>query len=401
MKKLLQINVVASYGSTGKIAENIGKLAIAQGWESHIAYGRGGTHSASHLIPIGNKWDMYMHGVESRLLDNHGLASKKATREFIEKIKKINPDIIHLHNIHGYYLNYKILFDYLATIDTPIVWTLHDCWSMTGHCSHFDAIGCDKWKSGCYSCPLKGEYPASALLDASKKNYALKKKAFNSGRNITIVPVSEWLAGIVSESYMAKYPVRVINNGIDIEVFRPRENSLREKHNITGKFVMIGVASIWDTNKGLNDFFELSRRMPEDYSIILIGLNKKQMEQLPQNIIGIERTESQMQLAEYYSMADVFVNPTYNDSFPTVNIEALACGTPIITYKTGGSPEIINNNTGIVVDKGDVNAILSAIKDIKSNSRESYSKACRERAITLYNKDDRFQEYIDLYNSLL
>lgn len=401
MKKLLQINVVANSGSTGRIAENIGKLGISQGWESYIAYGRGAPQSESHLIPIGNKWDMYLHGVESRLLDNHGLASKRATKEFVDTIKEIKPDIIHLHNIHGYYLNYEILFNYLATIDTPIVWTLHDCWSMTGHCSHFDAIGCDKWKSGCYSCPLKGEYPASALLDASKKNYALKKKAFNSGRNITIVPVSKWLAGIVSESYLAKFPIKVINNGIDTEVFKPRENTLKKKHGIEGKFIMIGVASVWDEMKGLNDFIKLANQISDDYIIILIGLTKKQMEAMPKNIIGIERTESQAALAEYYSIADVFVNPTYNDSFPTVNMEALACGTPIITYKTGGSPEIINDSTGIVVEKGNIDATLSAIATIKKNSKQHYLQACRERAATLYNKDDRFQEYIDLYNSLL
>ena len=400
MKKLLQINVVANSGSTGRIAENIGKLAISQGWESYIAYGRGNPKSASELLRIGTNCDMYMHGLQSRLLDNHGLASVGATKKFVEEIKRISPDVIHLHNIHGYYLNYKILFEYLSTIDTPVVWTLHDCWAFTGHCSHFDAIGCKKWQTGCFSCPLKGEYPASKFVDASARNYALKKRLFASVPNLTIVPVSRWLAGLVGRSFLGEYPIRVINNGIDTEVFQQRESALRQKHNIEGKFVLVGVAGVWDAMKGFNDFVELSRMLPDDCVIIMIGLTKKQIDILPKNIIGIERTESQAQLAEYYSMADVYVNPTYNDSFPTVNLEALACGTPVVTYRTGGSPESLSEATGLVVEKGDRHGLLSAIETIKSNGKQHYSAACRQRAVECYYKDDKFNEYINLYNSL-
>ena len=232
MPKLLQVNVVANSGSTGKIAENIGKLAIKNGWECYIAYGRGKPKSSSHLIRIGNNWDMYMHGIQSRLFDNHGLASVGATRRFIEEIEGLKPDVIHLHNIHGYYLNYKLLFEYLATINTPVVWTFHDCWSMTGHCSHFDATGCNRWQSECYDCPLKGEYPASMFMDASKRNFRLKKRLFSSVKDMTIVAVSQWLADIVEKSYMADYPIRVINNGVDVEVFQPRTSELRKKHGL-------------------------------------------------------------------------------------------------------------------------------------------------------------------------
>lgn len=401
MKKLLQINVVANIGSTGRIAENIGKLAISQGWESYIAYGRGEPKSASKLIRVGSDSDMYMHALQSRLMDNHGLASVAATKRFIEEIKRINPDVIHLHNIHGYYLNYKILFEYLATIDTPVVWTLHDCWAFTGHCSHFDAIGCDKWRTGCFSCPLKGEYPVSKLMDASKRNYALKKRVFTSVPNLTFVPVSRWLADLVGESFLGKYPVLVINNGIDTEVFQQRESDLRKKHEIENKFVLVGVAGVWDAMKGLEDFIKLSSVLPDDCVIIMIGLTKKQIEGLPKNIIGIERTENQTQLAEYYSIADVYVNPTYNDSFPTVNLEALACGTPVITYKTGGSPESVTEGTGLVMNKGDVDNLLSAIETIRRNGKQHYSAACRQRAVEFYNKDDKFREYIRLYNELV
>ena len=401
MKKLLQINVVANIGSTGRIAENIGKLAISQGWESYIAYGRGEPKSASKLIRVGSDSDMYIHALQSRLLDNHGLASVAATKRFVEEIKRINPDVIHLHNIHGYYLNYKILFEYLATIDTPVVWTLHDCWAFTGHCSHFDAIGCDKWRTGCFSCPLKGEYPVSKLMDASKRNYALKKRLFTSVPNLTFVPVSRWLADLVGESFLGKYPVQVINNGIDTEVFQQRESDLRKKHGIENKFVLVGVAGVWDAMKGLEDFIKLSSMLPDDCVIIMIGLTKKQIEGLPKNIIGIERTENQTQLAEYYSIADVYVNPTYNDSFPTVNLEALACGTPVITYKTGGSPESVTKDTGLVMNKGDVDNLLSAIETIRRNGKQHYSAACRQRAVEFYNKDDKFREYIRLYNELV
>ena len=401
MNKLLQINVVANSGSTGKIAENIGKLAISQGWESYIAYGRGNPTSASNLIPVGNKWDMYLHGIQSRLFDNHGLASKKATYKFIEEVKRINPDIIHLHNIHGYYLNYKMLFEYLSTTNTPVVWTLHDCWAFTGHCSHFDAIGCDKWRTGCFSCPLKGEYPVSKLMDASKRNYALKKRLFTSVPNLTFVPVSRWLADLVGESFLGKYPVQVINNGIDTEVFQQRQSDLRKKHGIENKFVLVGVAGVWDAMKGLEDFIKLSSMLPDDCVIIMIGLTKKQIEGLPKNIIGIERTENQTQLAEYYSIADVVMNLSYQETFGMTTVEGFGCGTPSVVYDRTASPELISQYTGIIVEAADMRGILSAIETIRRNGKQHYSTACRQRAVEFYNKDDKFREYIRLYNELV
>ena len=401
MKKLLQIDSCLGILSTGKITESIGKLASDSGWECYIAHGaRYVGKSRMNSIQVTSKLGEYFHYAKSLLFDAHGLGSTSETKKLIKEIEAINPDIIHLHCIHGYYLNYKLLFEYLATLSIPVVWTFHDCWSITGHCSHFDAIDCDKWQNECYDCPIKDEYPAS-MIDASRRNFRLKKKLFTSINNMTIVAVSHWLAGIVEMSYMSKYPVRVINNGVDVEVFQPRTSELRKKHGLENKFVLIGVASVWDASKGFYDFIKLSSSLPEDCCILLIGLTKKQIETLPDNIIGIERTENQIQLAEYYSMADVFVNPTYNDSFPTVNMEALACGTPVATYKTGGSPEIISTETGIVVEKGDVAGIKLAIETIKNNTKSHYSAVCRQRAVEHYNKDDRFEEYIKLYDSLL
>ena len=402
MKKLLQIDSCLGILSTGKITESIGRLASEDSWECYIAHGaRYVGKSQMNSIQVTSKLGEYFHYAKSLLFDAHGLGSACETRKLIEKIDKINPDIIHLHCIHGYYLNYKLLFEYLATINTPVVWTFHDCWSMTGHCSHFDAIGCNRWQSECYDCPLKGEYPASMFMDASKRNFRLKKRLFSSVKDMTIVAVSQWLADIVEKSYMADYPIRVINNGVDVEVFQPKTSELRKKHGFEDKFVLIGVASVWDEMKGFNDFIKLSRLLQDDCRIVLIGLTRKQIEVLPQNIIGIERTENQIQLAEYYSMADVFVNPTYNDSFPTVNMEALACGTPVITYRTGGSPEILSEETGIVVEKGNLVELKSAIETIKNNTKKHYSAACRKRAVEKYNKNDRFEEYIELYNELI
>lgn len=402
MKILLQINSVVNSGSTGRIAEEIGQSAISAGWESYIAYGRNERPSESNLIKVGSEWDIKLHGLQTRLFDKHGFGSAKATSELVRQIEKIEPDIIHLHNIHGYYINIEILFNYLKGVNIPVVWTFHDCWPITGHCSHFSFVGCDKWKNICFSCPQRTEYPASLWIDNSKNNFIRKKKLFTSLSNLTLVPVSQWLSGILQESFLKDYPIKVIQNGINTQVFKPSfGNQFCQKYGLENKFILIGVASVWGPRKGLNDFIELTKPLEPNCQIVLVGLSKKQIEQLPENILGIERTESVEQLAEIYSVSDVFVNLTYEDSFPTVNLEALACGTPVITYKTGGSPEAIDGATGIVVEQGNIFLLLEAINQIKQNGKKSYSNACVNRAHLLYKKEDRYQEYIELYNSLL
>lgn len=402
MPTILQINSVVNSGSTGRIAEEIGQTAIAAGWMSFIAYGRNDRPSQSELIKIGNDWDIKMHGFQTRMFDRHGLASKSATKELIGKIKVISPDIIHLHNIHGYYINIEILFNYLLNSNIPVVWTFHDCWPITGHCAHFTFVGCEKWKTHCNNCPQQKNYPSSWLVDRSEKNFHLKKELFTSLSNLTLVPVSKWLSGILKESYLQHYPMNVIHNGINTEVFKPSEdNVFRIKYRLENKFILLGVATSWGSKKGLHDFIELGKLLKTDYQIVLVGLKKKQIEQLPDNILGIERTESVKELAEIYSESDVFVNPTYEDSFPTTNLESLACGTPVITYKTGGSPEAIDELTGIVVEQGNIAKLIDAIDKVKDKGKQSYSDACVNRAHRLYKKEDRYQEYIDLYESLL
>lgn len=404
-KKLLQINVVVNSGSTGRIAEEIGQTAIKAGWESHIAYGREkNTPSQSNKIKIGTDWDMKFHGIQTRVFDNHslGLSSRGATKKLIKDIEQIKPDIIHIHNLHGYYINIEVLFEYLSKLDTPIVWTFHDCWPFTGHCAYFDYIGCEKWKTGCYECPIKKEYPASFVIDRSKKNYVDKKRLFNYVKNMTLVPVSNWLGNYFKDSFLHKYDVRMIHNGIDTSVFRPQENNKAiDKYNLKGKFVILGVASIWNYRKGLPDFIKMSETLDSQYQIVLVGLSNEQIKTLPNNIIGIARTESVNELAELYAAADVFVNPTYEDNFPTTNLEALACGTPVITYNTGGSPEAVDSDTGIVVEKGNLDALISAISEVNQKGKSYYTNTCRNRALQLYRKEDRFEDYLELYEEVM
>lgn len=402
MKKLLQINSVVNSGSTGRIAEEIAHTAIASGWESYIAFGRNERYSESNLIRIGNDLGIKMHGLQTRLFDRHGLGSVKSTKLFIQQVDKIKPDIIHLHNIHGYYINIEILFNYLSKVDVPVVWTLHDCWSITGHCTHFSYVGCEKWRTKCYSCPQKNEYPASLFIDRSEKNYILKNELFNSLSNLTLVPVSQWLSDILKNSFLQKYPSSVINNGINTSVFKPSgNNKFRERYGLQNKFILLGVASIWSQRKGLEDFIELSKTLGADYQIILVGLTRKQKDQLPVEILGIERTESVEELAELYASSDVYINTTYEDTFPTTNLESLACGTPVITYNTGGSPESIDESTGIVVEQGNISKLVEAIRVIKDNGKQYYSDACVNRVNRLFKKEDRYKEYIDLYESLI
>lgn len=304
--RLLQINTVARNGSTGKITEEIGRMAIIDGWESWIAYGRGKPESESNLIRIGNDFDMMRHGLQTRLLDLHGLASKQVTRKFIEEAKAINPDLIHLHNIHGYYLNYPLLFDFLKEWEGPVVWTLHDCWPFTGHCAHFQDFGCTRWTHGCYGCPAKKEYPKSIFIDRSSRNYQRKKNAFLSVDNLTIITPSIWLKNQAESSFLSKFNCRVIHNGIDTTLFSPYNDGLAEK----GESIILAVASVWTESKGLEDIYKLASILPNDYKIYAVGLTPGQIKKLPSNVIGITRTENQHELARLYSKASVFINPT-------------------------------------------------------------------------------------------
>ena len=397
MKKILQINVIANSGSTGRIAEKLGVVAMENGFESYIGYGRWAMPSKSKLIKIGGKIDYLWHGLESRLFDNHGHASRRATTDFLKTVEKINPDIIHLHNIHGYYLNYPMLFEYLAKNKKTVVWTLHDCWPFTGHCAHYDYNGCERWKTQCYHCPQKKTYPASFLFDRSKQNYTDKKHFFTLLENMTIVPVSNWLADQVAESFFKDCPRKVIYNGIDTDVFQPyNQNEMKAKFGWQDKKILLGVASTWSQHKGFSDFIKLAGILPPDYQIVLVGLSPEQKKKLPNNIIGLYRTESTTELAKLYSAADAFVNPTWEDNYPTTNLEAISSGTPVVTYRTGGSPESVKDGIGIVIDKGNIQQLNEAVRKIRKNT-----EYCREYALKNFRMQNRFEEYITLYNQLL
>lgn len=395
MPKLLQIDSCLNMFSTGRITESIGRLAIKEGWEVYIIHGARYVKKGScmHSIQAVSKLEELVHYAESLLFDKHGLSSRKATKRIIECIKTISPDVIQLHCIHGYFINYQLLFEFINSTTIPVVWTFHDCWAFTGHCAHFVMSNCFKWRDGgCHNCPRKMEYPKS-IIDGSKRNYRLKQLLFSNCLNLHIVAVSKWLASFVSESFFSGTDIKVINNGVDINVFIPCSNKSSDY------FTIIGVASSWDQSKGLFDFYAIRKLLPLEYKIVLVGLTEKQIKELPSGIKGFSKTNSIKQLAELYSQANVMVNPTYADSFPTVNMEALACGTPVITYNTGGSPEIIDAKTGVVVEQGDVQGLVKAIIEMKEHPLSS--KDCRDRAINEYDKDKRFADYINLYESLI
>ena len=398
--KILQINSVAGIGSTGRIATRIDSVLKSQGHESYLAYGRDSQNVSTPSIRIGSNFDVYQHIAMTRIFDKHGFSSKKTTKNFIKEIIEIDPDVIHLHNIHGYYINVEILFDYLKKSKTPVVWTLHDSWAFTGHCSHFEYSGCECWQ-GKTKCIQKKSYPKSLIFNNSLQNYQRKKAAFTGVENLTIVTPSNWLAKLVKESHLKEYPVQVINNGIDLTVFKPTKSTFREENKLTDKYLILGVANVWGKKKGFDHFIELSKRLKQDEVIVLVGLSEKQKSELPSNIIGITQTNHVAELVDIYSSADVYVNLTLEDTFPTTNLEALACGTPVITFKTGGSVESIDENCGYIVEQEDMNDLRDKLTQVKAKGKDSYISNAVSKAERHYSDIDRFQDYIDLYENLL
>ncbi len=406
MKKLLQINpVIRTNTSTGRIMQEIGELAMANGWDSYIAYsgGRDGVKPCkSKLIPVGGKLSVTLHGIWTRLTDRHGLASVVATKKFVRKIKELQPDVIHIHNIHGYFLNYKILFEYLSKAGIPVIWTVHDCWLYTGHCFHYAGVGCEKWKVQCEKCPQKRAFPASLFLDRSRQNYLDKKNAFTSLPDFTIVTVSDWMKSEMSHSFLKDCRFQVIHNGIDLDVFdvQPDDKNIREKYGLGDRKIILGLASIWCKEKGWDDFVKMSKMLDEDEVIVMVGVSEQQMQQLPKGVVGIRRTENVRQLAELYSAATAFVNPTWQDNYPTVNLEAIACGTPVVTYRTGGSVEAVAEDTGFIVEQGDVKGLLEAVRKIAERGKVQYTAKCRAHALANFRKEERYADYLKLYESI-
>jgi putative colanic acid biosynthesis glycosyltransferase len=396
--KVIQINTVCGTGSTGRITTDLSRVLESEGHQCCIAYGRGAALAGYDTIKIGSKRDVYYHVLYTRVGDRTGFASRQATEKFIEKIKAYNPDVIHLHNLHGYYINIDILFHYLASTDKPVVWTLHDCWAFTGHCAYFDYVNCNKWETGCFKCPQKMKYPASFVLDRSKENYTDKRELFTSVEKMIIVTPSDWLAALVRNSFLGVYPVQVIRNGIDLDMFSPTESNFRKRYGIGDKIMVLGVASGWDFRKGYQFFPEIADRLGEKYQVVLVGMTERQKSHLPKKIVGITRTNNVRELAGIYTAANVYVNPTLEDNFPTTNLEALACGTPVITFRTGGSAESIDETCGAAVEKGDIRALISQIHRLSSDP--VIRNKCIKRA-RIFSKENMNSEYSELYKNMI
>lgn len=399
MPTLLQLNCTSNWGSTGKIAEQIGLKAQESGWECYVAFGRSANPSALKNIKVGNMLWTVEHFVENRLLDNEGLASRIPTRQLLKGIDKIHPDVVHLHNIHDHWLNYKILFEYLVEKQIPVVWTQHDQWATTGHCC-YNLVGCDRWKTECYDCPLSKWYS----LDRSRRNFNLKKNLCAGLKSLTIVPVSEWLADNMRQSHLKNRPIEVIHNGIDTNVFKPVVPTPIKDKRIEDKKILLAVASVWSDAKGLSDYIKLSEVLPDDYIIVLVGLKESQIASLPQRIVGLPRTQNVTELVQLYSMAHIVMSLSYSETFGLSIVEGMACGTPAIVYDNTAQKYQIDERTGLTVETGDIAGVADAVKlldaRIESNA-EGISADCRKRAGDYYDKNKNYQSYISLYNKLL
>ncbi len=406
MKKLLQLNpVIRESTSTGKIMREIGEKAISAGWESYIAYSgaRDGIRPhSSKLVPVGNRLDLLWHWLATRLFDAHGLASKRATRRLIARIREIDPDIIHIHNIHGYFLNYPELCAYLAASGKPVIWTVHDCWLYTGHCYHYSSAGCSRWQTECHDCPCKTRFPASYGLDRSRRNFRLKKRWFTSIPNFTLVVVSEWMKQELSRSFLSAVPCRCIHNGIDTSVFSPDgKTELPDGIPVKAPVYYLAVASIWLPEKGLKDLAELAAMLAPDEQLVMVGkMTESQKHSLPKGVVTIERTSNVETLVRLYSGATALVNPTWQDNYPTVNLESISSGTPVVTYRTGGSVESVVPETGFIVEQGDVKGLYGRLQEIRKQDRESWRRSCRAYALRHFDKRAALDEYLKLYESL-
>ena len=368
--KYLFINSVAGFGSTGRIAAEKCRELMKEGHECVLAFGREKANCDDiPTVQIGTSLDVKLHGVRNRLLDDHGFGSKAATRRFLNWVKEYDPDVIWLHNVHGYYIHIGLLFAYLRSCGKKIIWTLHDCWAFTGHCAYFDFACCDKWKTGCHDCPQKGSYPASRGLDNSRKNYVRKKQLFTGIPDVTLTVPSYWLESRVRKSFLKDYPVEVVYNTINRDIFKPTPGDFRKKHALDGKTILLGVASVWDERKGLRDFVALSEMMDETYQIVLIGLSPEQIASLPKAVLGLPRTNSMQELVAAYTEADIFVNPSYEETFGMTAMEARCCGTEAIVYQDTACEEIVNQFGGIAVPKGPEH-LYAAIQNLRKEKTQ-------------------------------
>lgn len=389
--RVLHINSVP-YGSTCRVMLGIAKAAREAGLHCDTAAGYS-MHPVNDLpcghYQIGGLISKWIHMTLARWSGLNGCFSVLATLRLIRQIKREKYDLLHFHNLHGWYVNLPLLMHYVRQKHLPVIWTLHDCWAFTGQCAHYTAIGCQKWKTECHHCPQKHLYPQS-LMDCSRMMHRAKKRWFASLTDVVLVTPSQWLADQLKASFLSVLPVRVIPNGMDLSVFHPAEGWQK-----TGKYMVLGVASDWTQRKGLDVFIELAGRLEEDYQIVMVGTNDHIDALLPASIISIHRTQDTAELAKLYTAADVFVNPTYEDNFPTVNLEALACGTPVVTFDAGGSAECLTANCGMAVPAGNVDALEAAIRRV-CTQKPFAAEDCIRRA-NQFDQNSSYQTYLDCY----
>ena len=403
MPKLLQINVVSNYLSTGTIVEDISKVAKERGWDTYVAFGRKENPGINKTIRVGGFFTTVWHYIESRLLDNEGLSSRYATKKFIKQIIQINPDVIHLHVIHDHYLNYKILFKFLNKTNISVVWTFHDFWAITGHCCYFVEVNCNKWELLCCNCPMFRRTRNSPLIDRSTRNFNLKKELFSSNNKLTIVPVSYWVGEIVKSSFLKGKRMVVIPNGIDINVFK-RDISSHLPFKYDNFFIILGVSKTWAVGdrKGLDDYLKLSRLLNRDERILLVGeMSEKVSKALPANIISVGKITDKSQLVSFYSWADVLLSLSQAETFGLTIIEANACGTPVIVYDNTAPPSLVTKKTGFVARNNDINDVFNKIELIKEKGSNSYSDDCVSHVKTFDDRNVNYQKYVDLYEELL
>lgn len=366
--RILMINSVCGIRSTGRICTDLAQTLEQHGHEVRIAYGREKVPQQfeHYAVRIGTPFGVRLHALKARLLDASGFGSYFATKRFLKWVRAYDPDVIHLHNVHGYYLHAGLLFNYLRSSGKRVIWTLHDFWSFTGHSPLCELKQCGRFESGCGSCPLLQTYPAS-FVDRSKRNWKRKKETFRGIRSLTLVTPSQWLADQVGRSFLRESELRVIHNGIDTDVFRPAKSDFREIHALKDKRVLLAVSTVWDDTKGLSDYIALARRLGEPWRVVLAGMTAEEISRLPDCVIGLPRTSDSCALAGLYTSADLLLNFSYCETFPTVNLEAEACGTPVLCYEAGGAPETILPNCGWVVPKGDLDAAERLIRSLWEN----------------------------------
>lgn len=398
MIRVLEINAVYKKGSTGVLMDQIGEVLQEAGME--VYYATPDAPVSRYTYQIGNRLDHKGHAILCRLVGVQGYFSNVATAKLIHWIDSIKPDIIHLHNLHSNYINYTVLLSYIQKRRIKTIITLHDCWFFTGKCFHFLYDDCLKWQENCGRCPRKRKEQASLVFDFSKKVLADKKRLIGDNANVQIVAVSEWLAAEARKSILRNRPISVIRNGIDLGVFQPQEINRAEKNIPEDEFVLLVMANKWFAPENVNIVKELLDSLKTGMRVIVVGCNGNQASH-DTRVTCLGRLNAQ-QLAQYYSLADVFVNLTKVDSFPTVNMEAISCGTPVVTFDSGGSREsIVEGVTGYVVPYGNVKLLVEKIELIKNVGKRAYSDRCRDMARKHFDKSICFDEYCHLIKSIL